>query len=132
MAELAMTEMTTYRWSFEQDVQQYRAAGITALGVWRQKLGDCGEGRGIELLANHGMKVSSLHWAGGFTGSDGHTHSESIEDAKDAIRLARRLDAGCLVMHSGARGVHTHNHARRLFRSAVDRLLPVAESEGIT
>jgi len=132
MAELAMNEMTTYRWSFEQDVQQYAAAGITAIGVWRQKLGDCGEARGNELLAATGMKVSSLQWAGGFTGSDGHTHSESIEDAREAIRLANRLQAGCLIIHSGARGVHTHNHARRLFRSAIDRLLPLAETEQVT
>ena len=132
MAELAMNEMTTYRWSFEQDVQRYAAAGIRAIGVWRQKLGDCGEIRGIELLAESGMEVSSLQWAGGFTGSDGHTHSESIEDAREAIRLASRMEAGCLIIHSGARGVHTHNHARRLFRSAIDRLLPVAESAGVT
>lgn len=132
MAELAMTEMTTFRWSFEQDVQNYSAAGIPALGIWRQKLGDCGEAKGIRLLSECGMKVSSLHWAGGFTGSDGHTHSESIEDAREAIRLSRRLNAGCLVLHSGARGVHTHNHARRLFRSALDRLLPLAESEEMT
>jgi len=132
MAELAMNEMTTYRWSFEQDVQQYAAAGISAIGVWRQKLGDCGESRGSELLAAAGMKVSSLQWAGGFTGSDGHTHSESIEDAREAIRQASRLGAGCLIIHSGARGVHTHNHARRLFRSAIDRLLPAAETAGVT
>ena len=132
MAELAINEMTTYRWSFEQDVQHYLAAGIPAIGVWRHKLGDCGEKRGIELLAASGLKVSSLQWAGGFTGSDGHTHSESIEDAREAIRLAKQLQAGCLIIHSGARGVHTHNHARRLFRSAIDRLLPVADSAGVT
>ena len=132
MAELAMNEMTTYRWSFEQDVQQYSNAGIPALGIWRQKLGDFGEAKGIELLAAREMKVSSLQWAGGFTGSDGHTHSESIEDAREAIRLAQRLKAGCLIVHSGARGVHTHNHARRLFRSAIDRLLPVATESGVT
>lgn len=132
MAELAISEMTTYRWSFEQDVRHYRAAGIPAIGVWRQKLGDCGESRGLELLSAQGMRVSSLHWAGGFTGSDGHTHSESLEDAREAVRLASELRAGCLVVHSGARGVHTHKHARRLFRSAIDRLLPTADSAGVT
>lgn len=132
MGGLAINEMTTYRWSFEKDVQQYRAAGVPAIGVWRHKLADYGESRGVELLAAEGMLVSSLQWAGGFTGSDGRTHSESIEDAREAIQLAARLKASCLVVHSGARGVHTHNHARRLFRSALDRLLPLAESCGVT
>jgi sugar phosphate isomerase/epimerase len=132
MAGLAINELTTYRWSFEEDVRRYLAAGIPAIGVWRRKLSDYGEAHGIELLNQAAMHVSSLQWAGGFTGSDGHTHSESLEDARDAIRLANRLHAGCLVTHSGARGNHTHNHVRRLFRSAIDRLLPLAETEGVT
>ena len=43
----------------------------------------------------------------------------------------RRSQAGCLIIHSGARGVHTHNHARRLFRQALDKLLPLAEERGV-
>ena len=29
MARLSMNEMTTYRWSFDEDVAEYRAAGLT-------------------------------------------------------------------------------------------------------
>ncbi len=50
MATLSMNETTTFRWSFEEDVARYAAAGIPAMGVWRQKLSDCGQGRGLELL----------------------------------------------------------------------------------
>ena len=84
MAILSMNETTTYRWSFEEDVAQYAAAGIPAIGVWRQKLSDCGQSRGIELLAQKGLKVSHLLWAGGFTGSDGRTFRESVDDAREA------------------------------------------------
>ena len=45
MARLSINEMTTYRWSFEEDVVQLRAAGIPAIGVWRQKLADYGEAK---------------------------------------------------------------------------------------
>ena len=91
MAGLSVNEITTYRWTFDQDVARYRAAGIEAIGVWRQKLADYGEERGIELLRESGLNVSNLLWAGGFTGSDGHSYEESIEDAREAIRLARLL-----------------------------------------
>ncbi len=94
MARLSVNEMTTYRWSFEEDVSHYRAANIGAMGVWRQKLADFGEDKGIELLAQSGLAVSNLLWAGGFTGSDGHTYQESLKDAADAIRLAAQLRAG--------------------------------------
>ena len=89
MARISMNELTTYRWSFEEDVAQYARAGIEALAVWRHKLSDFGDERGIELIAESGLKVSSVLWAGGFTGSDGRSHKESVEDAHEAIRLAR-------------------------------------------
>jgi sugar phosphate isomerase/epimerase len=128
MNRLAVSEITTFRWSFEEDVLHYQAAGVPAIGVWRQKLTDYGAERGVELLAHRGLKVSSLQWAGGFTGSDGGSHDESIDDACEAIRLASALGAPCLLLHSGSRGIHTHKHARRLLRSALEQLLPLAEA----
>jgi len=121
-----MSEMTTYRWSFEEDVRNCAAAGIDAIGVWRQKLSDFGEEKGIELLLESGLSVSSLLWAGGFTGSEGRTYKESVEDAREAIRLAAAMKAGCLIVYTGARGGHTHNHARRLIVSAFEELAPLA------
>ncbi|MGI8978311.1 MAG: sugar phosphate isomerase/epimerase family protein [Pirellulaceae bacterium] len=126
MAGLAICELTTYRWSFEEDVQHYAAAGIEGIGIWRQKLADYGERQGRELLAEHRLKVSSLFWAGGFTGGD-QSHGESVEDACDALRLAATLSAGCLIVHSGARAMHTQNHVRRLLLLALDKLIPLAE-----
>jgi sugar phosphate isomerase/epimerase len=132
MARLSINEMTTYRWSFEEDVIELQAAGIPAIGVWRRKVTDIGEDRAAELLARSGLAVSNLLWAGGFTGSDGHTFIESIHDAADAIRLAARLKAGCLVVYSGGRNSHTHNHARRLFAGALAELLPLALELDVT
>jgi sugar phosphate isomerase/epimerase len=132
MGRLAMNEMTTFRWSFEEDIQRYAATGYDAVGVWRHKLSDYGEEKGLELLAEHGLAVSSLCWAGGFTGSEGWSHEESIQDARQAIELAAAIRAHCLVVHSGARGLHTQNHVRRLLHQAIDALLPLAESMHVT
>ncbi|NMC20973.1 MAG: sugar phosphate isomerase/epimerase [Thermogutta sp.] len=131
MALLSVCETTTFRWSFEEDVDRYRRLGIAGIGVWRQKLSDFGEEKGAELLAEYGLKVSSLHWAGGFTGSDGRSYKAAIEDAMDAVRLAGELKAECLLVYSGARGGHTYNHARRLFRDALKTLAPMAEQHGV-
>ncbi len=131
MACISMNELTTYRWSFEEDVQQYAKAGFDALAVWRHKLSDFGEEKGGELIADCGLKVSSLLWAGGFTGSDGRSYKESVEDAHDAIRLTAHLKAACLIVHSGPRAGHTHNHARRLLTNALKDLLPHADEAGV-
>jgi sugar phosphate isomerase/epimerase len=126
MAGLSINEVTTYRWSFEEDVAQYRACGIEAIGVWRRKLADYGEAKGVELLAESGLAVSNLLWAGGFTGSDGHTYQESLADAREALQLAAALGTRNLVIYSGSRNGHTQNHARRLFNTALSELLPLA------
>ena len=132
MARLSINEVTTFRWSFEKDVRRYAAAGYSALGVWRQKLSDFGEERGIDLIAECKLEVSNLVWAGGFTGVDGRSLEESIEDGIEAIKLAANLRAGCLVIYSGGRGLHTANHARSLLRHSLKRLLPVAADYGVT
>lgn len=132
MVALSINELTTLRWSFEEDVLNYRAAGIKSIGVWRDKLADYGEARGIELLAEHGMSVSNLLWAGGFTGSEGPSHREMIADAEAAIELAAALEAGCLVLYSGGRAGHTVRHSRRLFKDALKHLDPIAAAFGVT
>jgi sugar phosphate isomerase/epimerase len=112
-------------------VRHYADAGLDAIAIWRQKLSDYGEEKGIELISECRLAVSSLLWAGGFTGSDGRSHSESIEDAHEAIRLAAQLHAQCLVVYSGPRAGHTHNHARRLLTNALKELLPHAADAGV-
>jgi sugar phosphate isomerase/epimerase len=127
MTLLSMNEMTTYRWSLGQDIENYQEAGYSGIGVWRHKLSDENEDQAIDLITRSGLKVTNLSWAGGFTGSDGRALAESIEDGADAIRLAAALMAGCLVMYAGGRNNHTYRHAGRLLRTALDELLPMAE-----
>jgi sugar phosphate isomerase/epimerase len=131
MDRLSINEVTTYRWSFEDDVVNYRAAGIPAIGVWRQKVADFGDEKAIELLAESGLKVCSLSWASGFTGSEGRSFRDAIADAAEAIRLAGALSAPALVVYSGARNGHTQKHARRLFANALIQLLPLAEEMNV-
>jgi len=131
MKRISMNELTTYRWTFEEDVQNYVEVGIPAISIWREKLADFGEERGVELINESGLAVAALQWAGGFTGSDGRTYKESVQDAREAIELAAALHSKCLIVYSGARGGHTHNHARRLLRAAIADLLPLADEFGV-
>ncbi len=127
-----MNELTTYRWTFDEDIRRYIAAGFDGIGVWRDKLSDFGEERGIELLRDSPLRVSSLLWAGGFTGNEGRTHREGIDDGLEALRVAAALGADCLVVYTGGRGGHTINHARRLTRAALAELGDAAAALGVT
>ncbi len=122
MTMLSMNEVTTYRWPFEEDVRNYVEAGYEAIGLWRPKLSDYGEEQAVDLVRESGLQVTNLLWAGGFTGSDGRTPDESVQDAIQAIRLAGALGAGCLVIYPGGRNNHIYSHAERLLRGALDQL----------
>ncbi|MEM9657783.1 MAG: sugar phosphate isomerase/epimerase family protein [Planctomycetota bacterium] len=131
MLSLSMNEVTTFRWSFVEDVHRFADAGYDGIGVWRQKISDFGEDRGVELLEESSLRVTNLLWAGGFTGSDGRSLRDAIDDAAEAIRLAAELNAGCLVVYPGGRNNHTYRHAERLLRNALDELLDLAVPNGV-
>ena len=126
MLRFAVNELTTFRWTLEEDLENYASLGVQNLGVWRHKLSDCGEECGIDLIGESGLEVSSLLWAGGFTGSDGLSHQESIADGIEAIRLAAAVRSNRLVVYTGGRGGHTRKHARRLALTALRELSMVA------
>lgn len=132
MLRLAANELTTYSWTLEQDVERFSELGLSGIGVWRQKLTDCGEEDGTDLVCGSGLAVSSLMWAGGFTGYDGRSHSDSIDDGIEAIRLAAAMQAGCLVVYTGGRGCHTRKHARRITVNALRELAQVAYDLDVT
>jgi len=126
MPHLSINELTTYRWNLAEDVAHCGEFGIPAIGVWRAKLSDYGQQRGVDYLRRSGIQVSNLMWAGGFTGSEGRPFEDSVDDAEEAIRQASRLGAYCLVVYSGGRHGHTQSHARRLMISAMRELASFA------
>lgn len=131
LQRLAVSELSTYRWTFEEDVLHYHQAGFQAIGIWQPKLSDYGEEKGVELLGEYDLEISSLQWIGGFTGSDGRSYKESIFDALDTIQLAADIGAKTVVVIAGGRGGHTTNHANRILRNALKLLAEAAQAVGV-
>jgi sugar phosphate isomerase/epimerase len=127
---VSICQFSTYQWSFYEDVIRYSTLGFATMGLWRQKIDDFGRSAAIDLLYENKMSVSSVHWAGGFTG-DGRTFSDAIEDAVESIHLASQVDADCLIIHPGSRNGHTTSNACRLMNSALSQLVPVAADYGV-
>ena len=130
--KLSMNEMTTYRWSLLDEVDAYRAEGFEGIGIWRPKFAEFGEERGIELIRDSELSVSSISWAGGFTGSNGLSFNEAVRDARDAIRTAASVGADSVIIVSGSRAGHTANHARRLLVSALRVLADFAGEHNVS
>ena len=88
MFHVAISQLTTSRWDLPEEIARLADHGFDCLSLWRAKLSDIGPAAAASLLTGAGMRVSSLQWAGGFTGGDGRTFAESIEDAAEAIETA--------------------------------------------
>ena len=132
MFDFAISQMTTSRWDLPLEVSRLVEHGYDAIAAWRPKVSDVGVAVAAATVAAAGVRVSSLQWTGGFTGGDGRSFDESIDDACDAIEMAEGLAAPVLVVHSGCRGGHTRSHATRLLCQALELLAPRAARAGVS
>ncbi|MFN0054217.1 MAG: sugar phosphate isomerase/epimerase family protein [Planctomycetales bacterium] len=121
-SRISINQMTTYRGTFAEDVEQYQAAGVGGIAVWHRKLWEFGEERGADLVLDSKLAVTSLWCAGGFTGYDGQSFQESLDEALAALRLASELRAENLIVVTGHRAGHTTNHAQELVCDALFEL----------
>lgn len=131
MFRVAASQLTTSRWELSDELPRLVSHGFDSLAVWRHKLSDLGLQAAGRMLERAGMRVSSVQWAGGFTGGDGRTFEESVADAEEAIETAAVLGAPVAVLHSGCRGGHTRSHAQRLLVQAIESLAPRAVESGV-
>jgi sugar phosphate isomerase/epimerase len=133
MPRLSISEVTTRNWSFAEDVRNYAASGIEAIGVWRDKLDQYGTEDGIQLLANSPLRVANLVNAGYFLSMTRSQTRRAIEDVVEAIELARRLQTDTILIVTGDVGSfhRTVDQARDLVVSALRELAPVAGAAGV-
>lgn len=131
MRTLAINQLSTLRWSIEEDAQAYAARGFAGIGIWRPKLEDLGIERAVELMAELSLSVTSLSWAGGFTGSDGRAYKDAVRDAISAVRDAANLRAETLIVLAGGRNNHIRTHARNTLCKALRQITAVAEEFGV-
>ena len=61
LARLSINQATTReQWSLAEAIAGYAAQGVRAIGIWRDKLEECGVEEACRLVADHGMRVTGL------------------------------------------------------------------------
>jgi sugar phosphate isomerase/epimerase len=130
--KLSISQLTTLRWSLSDEVMQLKQAGFDAIGLWRPKLSQFGEQRSAEALTRARLEVSSLSFAGGFTGGCGFSYVEAVADGRLAIEQARTVGARTVVVVGGSTNGHTVRHSHRLVRDGLKELRDSAEQAQVT
>jgi sugar phosphate isomerase/epimerase len=130
---IAVSEITTAGWSFEEDVEAYgETPGVEGIGVWRDKLADSGldAATAADRIDDGGIEACSLIFAGGFT--DPEEFDEQVEDGRRAIEDAATLNAPVLLVIAGPRLGIAPAEGDRMVREALEALAPAARDAGVT
>jgi hypothetical protein len=113
------------------EAETLSASGMRYVSIRRQQVRRIGEHSILEVLGDFGIGISSLGFAGGFTGTMGQTFEHAADDVRRATDIASQLNARFLVVLPGNQGLHTYNHAERTVRLAMMDLQYIAERHNV-
>ncbi|MEU1840409.1 sugar phosphate isomerase/epimerase family protein [Micromonospora chersina] len=132
LAKLSLNQRTTESWSVREAVDGCVRAGIPAIGLWREPVAEIGVAAAAKLVADAGLRVSSL-CRGGFLTADGAAGRAALEDNRRAIDEAAGLGTDCLVMVVGGLppGSRDLIGARQRVADALTELAPYAGERGV-
>jgi len=131
MHRLSLSQMTTKKWSFEDDLDAVQKLGLRHIGLWRWKYEEMSEQTTADLLEKYQLKPSSISWVGGFTGTNGYLLEDALAEAEEVIRFASWIGARNVVVSTGEQGRHIHSHALRLAVESLKYLGDYAAEYGI-
>ena len=95
LRQLSICQFSTNSWSLAEDLARYQTYGFQSVGIWERKLREMDLEKAVDAVFESRLNVSSMHWAGGFTGEDGRLE-ETVEQSVQTIRLAARIGSPCV------------------------------------
>jgi sugar phosphate isomerase/epimerase len=131
LSRLSLNQRTTASWSLPEAIKGCVDAGLGAIGIWREQLAEVGLDEACRLVADSGLRVSSLCRGGFFTNP---AEAETAEaQNREAIDEAAALNAATLVLVPGGLppGDRDLEGARNRAARAIERLVPYAHERGV-
>ena len=133
MNRYSLNQATTKYWPLEDVVAASAEAGLSWVGLWREPIQEYGVEKSAKLVADAGLRVSSLCRSGFLTSTDPAERRAKIEDNRRAIDEAAALGTDVLVLVSGGLppGSRDLDGARAMVRDGLAELAPCAEERGV-
>ena len=130
-SKLCVHTLTNKLWNLRQCVENYSAAGIHGITIWRNVL----EGQNLkeckQILKDHKMNVVSIARGGFFPSIKKEKRQESIDDNLLAIEQAAALGAPVIVLVCGADGQQSLEKSREQIKEGILKILPEAKASGV-
>jgi sugar phosphate isomerase/epimerase len=134
LARLSLNQRTTAEWSLREAIDGAVAAGLPAIGLWREPVAEVGVDVARALVDEAGLRVSSLCRGGFFTATDPAARAAAHEDNRRALDEAAALGTTALVLVPGGlpAGDKDLTGARTRAAEAIAALVPAALERGVT
>ena len=138
---LSLNQATIKYAPLDQALRVTAEAGIPAIGLWREPVAEVGLDAAVRLLADSGLRVSSLCRGGFFTAEPGAPRAAALAENRRAIDETAALaaaaasgSAAVLVLVAGGlpAGSRDLPGARERVRDAVGELEADARAAGVT
>lgn len=131
---LSINQATIKYASLETALSLSAEAGLESIGLWREPVAEAGIDAAMRMVADSGLRVSSLCRGGFFTDLEGLDRRAAIDDNRRALAEAARLGAPALVLVTGGLpdGSRDLIGARERVRDAIGELSGEARDTGVT
>jgi sugar phosphate isomerase/epimerase len=133
LERLSLNQRTTAQWSLRDAIDGCLAAGLPAIGVWREPVAEVGLATAAGWLRDAGLRVSSVCRGGFFTVADPAARREAHDDNLRALDETAALGAPVLVLVPGGlpEGSRDLDGARGRAAEAVAALATEAGDRGV-
>lgn len=101
LSRLSLNTATTKAWDLRESVDGAARAGLPAVGLWRDRVQEVGAPLAAKIVADAGLRVSSLCRGGFLTASDDAGIAAALADNRAAVVEAATLGARELVFVVG-------------------------------
>ncbi|MDY0914350.1 sugar phosphate isomerase/epimerase family protein [Rathayibacter festucae] len=130
---LSLNQATIKHASLAEALDTTVAAGMTAIGLWREPVAEVGLADAVRLVADSGLRVSSLCRGGFFTAPEGPERRAAIDENRRAIEETAALGAPALVLVAGGLPAGSRDviGARARVQDALSELADDAAAAGV-
>jgi sugar phosphate isomerase/epimerase len=131
LSRISLNQITTNRWTLAEAVDGCARNGIGWIGLWRDKVADCGLDKSARLVRDAGLRVSSLCRGGFFPARGADALRARREDNRRAVDEAAALDTAVLVLVCGPPLDRDLDGARDQVAEGIADLVPYAAAAGV-
>jgi sugar phosphate isomerase/epimerase len=128
---LSVSEVSSWRWSFDDDLAFWAEAGIEHVGLSFRKLEEAGLEHAVARVRAAGLAVSNLVEVGWFVLDDDTGWGAQRARLALAVEVAAEVGAPCLVLTTGPAGHLSWDAAALMLREALEPIARLAATRGV-